>query len=129
MKIETLITKRINLGNRIDSTTNKEIRRELIKQHDDLCRQINALDGIDYSDYRYDPVLGFNTKQYFIYDNYRDAYIDPPKEVLDELDKVRNEAGWFDYDAAEGWLLDLCNCQSPDWLNDVDYTYYGDIDL
>lgn len=65
---------------------------------------------------RYMAVLGFNTKQWWVYDNKKDLYIDPPTEVLDELEKLD------DTDEQESLLEKLAN-QEPDWLFDKDYRY------
>lgn len=37
---------------------------------------------------RYLVDLGFNTKQLWVYDEKEDVYIDPPAELLNELDKL-----------------------------------------
>lgn len=65
---------------------------------------------------RYMAVLGFNTKQWWVYDNKKDLYIDPPIEVLDELEKLD------DTDEQERLLEKLAN-QEPDWLFDKGYRY------
>ena len=36
-------------------------------------------------------VLGFNTKQWWVYDEDRGCYVDPPIEVLDSLSKYEYE--------------------------------------
>lgn len=65
---------------------------------------------------RYMAVLGFNTKQWWVYDNKKDLFIDPPIEVLDELEKLD------DTDEQESLLEKLAN-QEPDWLFDKGYRY------
>jgi hypothetical protein len=70
---------------------------------------------------RYLAVLGFNTKQWWVYDNEVDIYIDPPIEVLNELEEMSAIA-------AAGRLTQIANADpTPDWLFDKDYWYDGDI--
>jgi hypothetical protein len=70
---------------------------------------------------RYLVDLGFNTKQLWVYDEKEDVYIDPPAEILDELDKL-------DFDEAEERLTQIANADpTPDWLFDKDYWYDGEI--
>lgn len=63
---------------------------------------------------RYEAILGFNTKQWWVYDNEEDTYIDPPSSVLESLS---DETG-----IAEEQLNNLL-VHEPDWLNDEDYIY------
>lgn len=66
---------------------------------------------------RYLPVLGFNTNQWWIYDDDKNVYIDPPIEVLE---KVKN----LDNDEAETFLEELTNANpTPSWIFDKDYRY------
>ena len=65
---------------------------------------------------RYEVLLCPNTKQYWVYDNLLDVYIDPPAEVLD---KVENAWGT---DEAEHILYQEIR-KEPDWLNDREYFY------
>lgn len=70
---------------------------------------------------RYLAVLGFNTKQWWVYDNEVDIYIDPPIEVLNELDEISAIA------AAER-LTQIANADpTPDWLFDKEFWYDGEI--
>lgn len=70
---------------------------------------------------RYLAVLGFNTKQWWIYDNKKDVYIDPPIEVLEQLENLSN-------DDAERKLEEIANSKpSADWLFEKDFWYDGDI--
>ena len=70
---------------------------------------------------RYLATLGFNTKQWWIYDNEKDVFIDPPIEVLEQLENLSN-------DDAETKLEEIANSKPfPDWLFDKDYWYDGDI--
>lgn len=70
---------------------------------------------------RYLALIGFNTKQWWVYDEETNMYIDPPIEVLDELDELQQ-------DEAEERLTQIANANpTPDWLFDKDYWYDGDI--
>lgn len=62
---------------------------------------------------RFDVVAGPNTNQLWIYDNDKDAYIDPPLAVLEEADQQED---------AEKYLQDVVD-ENPDWLYDTDCTY------
>lgn len=71
---------------------------------------------------RLEAMVGFNTKQLWIYDNVRDVYIDPPAEVLDSLPDWREDS-----ERAEEALLEICKTE-PDWLFDREF-WYGDEDF
>lgn len=73
---------------------------------------------------RYSALLGFNTKQLWIYDEQEDVYIDPPTEVLDSLPSWNLVDG---SEEAEKELARIANEENPDWLYDEDYWYDGDI--
>jgi len=65
-------------------------------------------------------LLGPNTKQFWLYDSENDTYIDPPTEVLDEIEKIRwkdGEETADSIDAVEDRLIELAN-ENPDWLHD-----------
>lgn len=66
---------------------------------------------------RLDVCLGFNTKQFWIYDNFYDVYIDPPTMVLASLPNWRDN-----YDLAEEKLYEIVKTD-PDWLYERDYWY------
>lgn len=66
---------------------------------------------------RYTAVLGFNTKQWWAYDEKKDVYIDPPKEVLDSLPDWRD-----DIQASEEAFQKILDT-NPSWLKDKAYTY------
>ena len=68
---------------------------------------------------RYSTVTGFNTKQLWVYDNEKDTYIDPPKDVLDQID---SKYDWDDWDSKEAALDEILET-NPDWLQDTQYTY------
>ena len=71
---------------------------------------------------RYFVTTGFNTKQLWVYDEVKDAYINPPAEVLD---KINEEHDWNDWDSKERALEEIVE-QNPSWLNDEEYTYPAD---
>ena len=81
---------------------------------------------------RYEALLGPNTKQFWLYDNENDTYIDPPTTVLDEAEKIR----WADgketansISAAENYLERIANTNpEPSWLHDGN-EYSADIDI
>lgn len=64
---------------------------------------------------RYTPVFGFNTKQWWAYDNETDEWCDPPTDVLNDIKNCSNlsEEEYFQN------LLD----ENPDWLYDEGYRY------
>ena len=68
-----------------------------------------------------DPVMGFNSKQWWIYDNENDLFIDPPSAVLAEVDKYDQE------ELQEQALADIID-SDPDWLQDSEY-WYGEDDF
>ena len=72
---------------------------------------------------RYMALLGFNTKQLWLYDEETDEYIDPPSDVLDTLPTWNLVDG---SEEAEKELARIANEENPDWLYDEDYRYSGD---
>lgn len=76
----------------------------------------------EYKD-RLEFMVGFNTKQPWVYDGVWDVYIDPPKEVLDKLTDWREDACKYEEELAE-----ICK-KDPNWLYDRDYWYEGEIDI
>jgi hypothetical protein len=79
---------------------------------------------------RYEAMLGPNTKQFWLYDNENDTYIDPPLEVLDKIDDIRYQDGCETADsisAAETELERIANEEQPDWLHDGNE--YADIEI
>ena len=76
----------------------------------------------EYKD-RFELVIGFNTKQPWVYDGVWDVYIDPPSEVLDRLPNWRDDDDrWYEELQAEV-------SKDPNWLYDRDYWYDGEIDI
>jgi len=68
---------------------------------------------------RWLPVLGFNTKQWWIFDEKDGCYIDPPASVLTELDGLENS------DLMEEHLYEICE-SDPEWLFDEPHRYYDE---
>lgn len=69
---------------------------------------------------RYEALLGPNTKQFWLYDNDNDTYIDPPTKVLEKADEIRYKDGNETADSiseAEAYLERLA-AQEPEWLHD-----------
>ena len=67
--------------------------------------------------HRYEAVLGFNTKQWWAYDNLKDEYCDPPQEVLNRIEQHSSEI-----DEQEAFFNELLE-DEPAWLNDVNHRY------
>lgn len=64
---------------------------------------------------RYTAVLGFNSKQWWAYDEYTGEVIDPPVDVLAEIKS-------HPFDKQEEFFESLLE-NEPDWLNDVGHRY------
>lgn len=67
-------------------------------------------------------MLGPNTNQLWVYSNGVDRYIDPPKDVLDEIEEKYDSDD--DMEAALQKIVDT----DPDWLYDEAY-WYDDIEI
>ena len=67
-------------------------------------------------------VTGFNSKQVWVYDEEHDTYIDPPKDVLDEIEA---KAGCANWDEQESLMEEIIR-QNPDWLQD-EFTVDADL--
>lgn len=67
-------------------------------------------------------VYRFNTKQWWIYDEDDDKYIDLPLSVLNEICEKSD-----DVNVQEKLLMDIV-LGNPTWLNDYGYSYY-DIEI
>lgn len=81
-------------------------------------------------DGRYMALLGPNTKQFWLYDEENDSYIDPPISVLEEADAIRYKDGNDTADSiseAEAYLEKIA-ATDPDWLHDGN-EYDADIDI
>lgn len=81
---------------------------------------------------RYLILLGPNTRQWWVYDEIHDCYIDPPAAVLEEIQDDRS------FTRVNGVLKDALEneeeklrqivSENPDWLKDVDH-WYSDIEI
>lgn len=71
---------------------------------------------------RCEAVYGFNSKQWWAYDNETDEYCDPPTEVLDSI-----ESHSSDIDEQEEYFNKILDTD-PNWLYDDGYRY-NDIDI
>ena len=79
---------------------------------------------------RYTALLGPNTKQFWLYDEENDTYIDPPTEVLEEIEAIRWKDGTETSDsisAAETKLEEIAS-ENPEWLHDGN-EYDADMDI
>lgn len=73
---------------------------------------------------RYCAILGFNSKKWWAYDEKEDEFIDPPKEVLKEINQKGGD--WRENpDKAENYFNKLL-AKEPSWLNDVNYRFSSD---
>ncbi len=68
---------------------------------------------------RYMALLGPNTKQFWLYDEENDTYIDPPANILERADEIAFANGETadSIDAAESYLEELAE-KELDWLHD-----------
>lgn len=76
---------------------------------------------------RYEALLGPNTNQWWIYDNENDKLIDPPTIVLEVLKCYPSETV-EDMDVITNVLEVIANA-NPDWINDKEYIYDGDLEV
>lgn len=75
-------------------------------------------------------LLGPNTRQWWIYDEVHDCYIDPPAAVLQKIKEEKHDANGVlkaVFDSEEEKLRQIVS-ENPDWLKDVDYWYF-DIEI
>lgn len=72
---------------------------------------------------RCDAVFGFNTKQWWAYDGDMHVLIDPPFSILKEIESCSDSL-----DEQEDYFNEILN-QNPDWLNDLEFTYDGDLEI
>lgn len=106
----------------------KDKKKENLIAINEWCKEM-AQDEIIYVDAdascfynkKYEAVLGFNTKQWWVYDNETDVYIDPPNEVLEDIKKFSS-----DINEQEKYFNNILATE-PEWLKDEDY-YYDDIE-
>lgn len=90
-----------------------------LRTHDDVISvEILAEEAIP----RYEALMGPNTKQFWLYDNENDTYIDPPTDILKEVNAIaykNGEATSDSYDEAQTYLEGMANTfPEPNWLHD-----------
>lgn len=73
----------------------------------------------------YCVVTGFNSKQLWVYNDLADVYIDPPENILDEINSRFERYEWENKEKA---LMDIIRT-SPSWLKDTTYYYSGNMDI
>ena len=66
---------------------------------------------------RYEALFGPNTKQFWLYDDEHNTFIDPPIDVLEEVNEICWGGDEDDYDAAQARLEEIA-AMEPDWLHD-----------
>lgn len=81
---------------------------------------------------RYLILLGLNTHQWWIYDEIHDTYIDPPADVLKEIQDDRsftrvNGVLKDAFESEEAKLRHIVS-EDPDWLKDTD-RWYSNIEI
>ena len=86
------------------------------------CVSFDDIELNEYYSYRYEAVFGFNSKQWWAYDNETDEYCDPPSRVLEEIENHSD-----DIDKQEDFFNKILETE-PDWLNDKEHRY-DDIDI
>lgn len=85
---------------------------------------------------RYLPVYGPNSKQWWVYDELKDVYIDPPAVVLDTVRMVNaHKAGQRrtaeDWDAEREEMykeIEIAVRSDDNWLDEDEY-WYDDIEI
>ena len=96
----------------------RAIKDKILKTHDFSIKPLLFKEWREqFYDNRLEAMIGFNTKQLWIYDDVRDVFIDPPAEVLDSLPDWREDS-----EKAEEALLEICKSE-PEWLFDREYWY------
>ena len=109
--------------------------KETIKMLEDAFRDAKECEPEDSKEDvldRYLILLGPNTRQWWVYDEMHDCYIDPPADVLREIqdDRSFTRVNGVLKDAFESEEAKLRHIVSkdPDWLKDTDY-WYSDIEI
>ena len=82
-----------------------------------VCDEVEKYPECVTETQRYEAVLGFNTKQWWAYDNKTDEFCDPPTEVLEEIERFSD-----DVDRQEDFFNGILST-NPDWLYDEEYRY------
>ena len=66
---------------------------------------------------KYEVMLGFNTKQWWIYNNDTDMYCDPPAHILDQVKQHSPDIN------VQQAYLERIVATNPDWLQDPNAQY------
>lgn len=72
---------------------------------------------------RYIAVLGFNTKQWWAYDEETDEYCDPPISVLNRIKQHSDNV------AEQEYFFNEILLGEPSWLKDKDHRYDRGMDI
>ena len=120
---------------------NEMVVKKMINDVDEYVKRLDDED--EYRDERYNehlkrnscdrylPVFGPNSKQWWVYDECEDVYIDPPKAVLDRIDNMTAQI------LTMGSGLDFCDIghvllaediiaameAGGEWLDEKEYWY------
>ena len=122
MSIDDLVKEEMDVKYLYDKYSRKQYDK-WHKSKDNKDLPINSVEWRKkFYDNRCEAVIGFNTKQPWVYDNVRDVYIDPPAEVLDSLPDWREDS-----DKTCEALLEICKT-NPEWLLERQF-WYGDEDF
>ena len=95
------------------------------RKYDEMLRRISRD--------RYLPVYGPNTHQWWVYDEEKDVYIDPPAVVLDKVKAAGNKAFEEALETNGDWLdaemtamyeeIDVAMASDDSWLDEDEYWY------
>ena len=77
---------------------------------------------------RYEPTLGHNTKQWWIYDNETDEFCDPPTKVLKQIKSIVKSDTYEQVESQRSKLQAIVD-KNPDWLYDKGYRYEGNLEI
>lgn len=95
--------------------TNKKVKKQ--KNNNARTKDAKTTDLSNNESTRYDAILGYNTKQWWAYDNKTDEYCDPPIKVLDEIKQHSDNI-----DEQRDYFNDILS-KEPEWLNDKGHRY------
>lgn len=90
------------------------------------AKEINAKAREKMMSLRYEPSLGPNTNQWWVYDHETNEWVDPPTEILQQLGSRADTVE--EVDRQSDILQQIVN-ENPDWLYDKDYRYNGDLEI
>lgn len=72
-------------------------------------------------------LLEFNTKQWLVYSEDYDVYIEPPLDVLNKINKYSEENYIFQGNKFEEEMLTNEVLTNPSWLYETDYWWRGEL--